>query len=90
MRVETRQLPEPRVSWHDRRLQEPGAGLAKRSRQSLWTMSAPTKFNKSVTSTSWTRRPRWMAVAIADHKAPKTAAPINDAGATAQDAILGQ
>ena len=35
MRVEARQLPEPRVPRHDRRLQEPGAGLAKRSRQSL-------------------------------------------------------
>ena len=35
MRVEARQLPEPCAPRHDRRLQEPGAGLAKRSRQSL-------------------------------------------------------
>ena len=35
MRVEARQLPQPRAPRHDRRLQEPRAGLAERSRQSL-------------------------------------------------------
>ena len=35
MRVETRQLPEPCARRHDRRLQEPGAGLAERSRERL-------------------------------------------------------
>jgi hypothetical protein len=35
MRIEARQLPQPRVGRHERRLQEPGAGLAERSRQRL-------------------------------------------------------
>ena len=35
MRVEARQFPEPCARRHDRRLQEPGAGLAERPRQRL-------------------------------------------------------
>ena len=75
MRVEARQLPEPRARRHNRRLQEPGTRTDPAAPPAPAARERATKFSRSVTSTSWTRRPRWIAVAIAAHSAPSAAAP---------------
>ena len=68
MRVEARQLPEPRAGGMIGDCRNPAPDWPSGPASACWTRSAPTKFSRSVTSTSWTRRPRWIAVAIADHR----------------------